>query len=164
MDKVRDKNGLLFHMTNGKKQIWKKDFIKYFQDIGSDCYIGLDFISNSLYDDEDRKELDKKVEDAYNKGRMERAYDESKEKTILNMMGLKKDYTEIYNELLKIKKAIFYSGYGLQDAPFHGWSGEEMRKIYNTTDDIEHKIEDAIELVQIALGTELDKDAWRKVD
>lgn len=59
----------------------------------------------------------------------------SLEGKLICMQGLQQDVIKIYDKLNECKKIISDSGYGLDDAPYHGWDAEalgEQRLIQNT--------------------------------
>lgn len=79
----------------------------------------------------------------------------------VTMSGVADDLSEIYPKLLEIKKKLFYCGYSLADAPYHGWTGEPLRNIRFVVDKQEDLIDECVSICQAALGLTIDADAWK---
>ena len=153
------------HVTvSDKKNIPYKEFKEKinklpFQD---DTPISIEFLDNSYYG----REMALKASDSYKCG-----FNDGVKERVQNregiakagMTGVVKDLNKIYPKLLDIKKDIYYAGYGLEDAGYHGWYGEPLQNLHRIIDKQETMIDECISICQIALDIGLDKNAWDKL-
>jgi hypothetical protein len=69
-----------------------------------------------------------------------------------------------YNDLLKLKtnlekfydKHLFYLGYSLSDAPYHGWSGEFLNPMSKIDQEISKRFKEIYAIVLCGLGEEVE--------
>jgi len=148
---------------SNKKNIPYKEFKEKidklpFQD---DTPVSIEFLDNSYYEQEMARKVTDSYERGFNDGTKERIQNREGI-TKAEMTGVVKDLSKIYPKLLNIKKDMYYAGYGLEDAGYHGWSGEPLQNLYSIINKQEAMIDECISICQIALDIELDKDAWDK--
>ena len=83
---------------------------------------------------------------------------------IYEMVG-KLDYEKVsmagfYSDLEKLKaemerfydKHVFYLGYSLSDAPYHGWSGDELKEMRQINKEICDKVKEMYAVILKGLG------------
>lgn len=69
------------------------------------------------------------------------------------MEGFYKDLLKLKAELEKIyDKNVFYLGYSLDDAPYHGWSGENLKGMREIDREICKRFKEVYAIILCGLG------------
>lgn len=68
------------------------------------------------------------------------------------MVGMRKDLFDLKVKLEDLYEDIFDMGYPLMDAPYHGWSGETLTKMYDIQSRIESLARELYAVVLVGLG------------
>lgn len=145
-----------------KKIIPYKEFKESMKELMLEDNIGisLDFISNSFFNCEKYLSEQEQYNEGFKKGLEEKLYNHNGISKI-SMEGITQDLLSVYPRLLKLKNDFDSMGWSLEDAGYHGWSGEALKNIYSVVDKQENMIDECIFICQIALGLGIDRDAWR---
>lgn len=68
------------------------------------------------------------------------------------MVGMREYLFDLKVKLEEIYGDIFYMGYTLMDAPYHGWSGEPLKKMNDIQSRIESLARELYAVVLVGLG------------
>ena len=74
----------------------------------------------------------------------------------VKMKGFYEDLLKLKGELEEIfDKRFFYLGYGVSDAPYHGWSGEPLKNMRDVDSDIQKKFYEMYAIILKATDSEI---------
>lgn len=74
------------------------------------------------------------------------------------IVGMRKDLFDLKVKLEDLYEDIFDMGYPLMDAPYHGWSGETLTKMYDIHDRIESLARELYAVVLVGLGEDCSNE------
>lgn len=79
------------------------------------------------------------------------------------MGGMRKDLFGLKVKLEDLYEDIFDMGYPLMDAPYHGWSGETLTKMYDIQNRIESLARELYAVVLVGLGEDCSNEERRSL-
>lgn len=80
------------------------------------------------------------------------------------MVGMRKDLFDLKVKLEEIYGDIFYMGYPLMDAPYHGWYGDALTKMYDIQKRIESLARELYAVVLVGIGEDCADGERREKD
>lgn len=69
------------------------------------------------------------------------------------MLGFIRNYKKIMSHVEEINTILYHMGYGLDDAPYHGWTGESLK----IEKDIFKSVSDKVSELQCVLIDTIDE-------